>query len=161
VLLQDGGNISGSQTAQITLSNVLMADAANYSLMASNAFGTTNSLPASLTVIDPAIWGGPGNQTAQPGQVVVFRVTAGGTPPLSYQWRKNGSAIIGATDSSLSLNSVQSSDNAGYDVIVSNLFGSLTSAVATLFVNDALPDAFNPASGNSVFTLVPQADGHL
>jgi len=51
--LTDGGNISGSATSFLTLSNVAPASAGDYSLVLSNALGTTASAYAGLTVYSP------------------------------------------------------------------------------------------------------------
>jgi hypothetical protein len=68
---------------------------------------------------------------------VTFSVKASGTEPLSYQWRKGGSDISGATDSSYTITSVVMADAGSYDVVVSNSCGSVTSSAATLTVNKA------------------------
>jgi hypothetical protein len=68
------------------------------------------------------------------GQNATFTVTATGTPAPTYQWRKNGAAITGATSATLSLSNVQDADAGSYDVIVSNSAGSLTSTAAVLTV---------------------------
>ena len=49
--LADNGRISGSQSSTITISNLLFADAGNYVVAVANAFGSTNSQPALLTVV--------------------------------------------------------------------------------------------------------------
>ena len=49
---------------------------------------------------------------------------AGGTPPLTYQWRKAGASLTGATDASLIMTNVQAADLGSYDVVVSGPFGS-------------------------------------
>ncbi|HTG44559.1 MAG TPA: LamG-like jellyroll fold domain-containing protein, partial [Verrucomicrobiae bacterium] len=68
-----------------------------------------------------------------------FSVTASGTAPLSYQWRRGGVNLGGATASSFTLNPTsQATDNgAQFSVVVSNAIGSVTSVVATLTVNAA------------------------
>ena len=64
--------------------------------MITNVQGSVTSSPAILTVNVPAfVTTPPANQTVSPGSNVVFGVTAGGTLPLSYQWRFNGSNILG------------------------------------------------------------------
>jgi hypothetical protein len=68
------------------------------------------------------------------GDNVTFAVVAGGASPLSYQWRFNGTDIPTASGASLELTNVQLSQAGNYDVIVSNHYGSVTSAVATLMV---------------------------
>jgi hypothetical protein len=65
---------------------------------------------------------------------VTFSVSATGSSSLSYQWRKNGALIIGATNPTLSLPGVTSNDAGNYDVVVSNGLGSVNSSVAILTV---------------------------
>ncbi|HEU0110090.1 MAG TPA: immunoglobulin domain-containing protein, partial [Flavisolibacter sp.] len=67
-----------------------------------------------------------------------FSVVAEGSEPLSFQWRKNGTNIPGATASSYSIGSVSSGDAGNYDVVVTNACGSVTSTAATLTVNPPL-----------------------
>jgi len=77
-------------------------------------------------------------------------VAATGTAPLSYQWRKNGAAISGATSSSYTTPATISSDTgAQFTAVVSNTVGSVTSSAATLTVSAS---AALPAAG-SVVTL--------
>src|SRR5207249_6477338 len=49
----------------------------------------------------PSIATQPTNQTVTIGQTATFMVVAAGTAPLSYQWQENGTAISGASLSSL------------------------------------------------------------
>jgi hypothetical protein len=84
----------------------------------------------------PAITTQPANQAVTPGQSAAFSVTATGTAPLSYQWRKNGANLSGATASSYTTPATASSDNgAQFTVVVSNSTGSVTSSAATLTVS--------------------------
>jgi hypothetical protein len=73
------------------------------------------------------------------GASTTLSVQVASNPPPSYQWRKDGVDIDGATASTLELSNVQLSDAGDYDVVVSNEEGSVTSGTATLTV-DALPD---------------------
>jgi uncharacterized delta-60 repeat protein len=161
VNLSDGGNISGVQTSTLTLSNVLHADEGGYSVIISNGFGSLTSLVATLTVVDPCITSQPVSRNANPGDTVGLSVTAVGTAPLGYQWRKDGADVAGATTASLTLTNVQGADAGGYDVVVSNQFGTVTSAVALLTVNRATTDAFNPGTDGYVYSLAVQADGKI
>ena len=82
-----------------------------------------------------AISGGPQSTNVLEGSPVGFTVRAGGTPPLFYQWLRNGNAIPGATDRTYSLTSAKPSDHGStYSVVVSNLSTSATSSTATLGV---------------------------
>ena len=77
----------------------------------------------------------PAAQTVAVGQTVTFTVVATGTPPITYQWQKNGNAISGATSASYTTPAVTAADNeAKFIVVVSNSAGSATSSAATLTV---------------------------
>jgi hypothetical protein len=70
--------------------------------------------------------------------MATFTVAAAGTPPLSYQWRKNGVNIPAATATNYMTPATVASDNgAMFDVVVSNMAGSVTSAAATLTINSS------------------------
>ena len=94
----------------------------------------------------PRITTQPANQTVSVGQTAVFSVAATGTAPLQYQWRKNGSAITGATGSSYTTPATVSADTgSSFTVVVTNAAGSMTSNAATLTVTEA-------AAGTDVVT---------
>lgn len=90
------------------------------------------------TGVPPTIITQPSNESLNIGQNASFTVIATGTSPLSYQWKKNGVDITGATDATLNILNVQNSDAASYTVLVSNPYGSVLSAVATLAITGAL-----------------------
>ena len=92
----------------------------------------------SINSAAPSITLQPANQSVTAGQTATFTVAATGTAPLSYQWRKNGTAVAGATSSTYAMPSTTSSDNGSqFSVVVSNTAGSVTSAAATLTVSAA------------------------
>ena len=99
----------------------------------------------------PGITTQPANRTVAVGQSATFTVAASGTAPLSYQWRRNGGNISGATAASYTLASAQLADNgAVFDVVVTNSFGSATSNTATLTVTaNSLPSATITAPANN------------
>ncbi|PYT77503.1 MAG: hypothetical protein DMG40_23165, partial [Acidobacteria bacterium] len=61
--------------------------------------------------VGPAVTTQPANQTVTVGQTATFTVVATGTAPLSYQWKKNGAAISGATSASYTTPATTSADN--------------------------------------------------
>lgn len=69
------------------------------------------------------------------GETAEFKVTVISTEPLSYQWRRDGSPITGQTEDVLMIADVQLDDAGGYDVVIANLYGSITSRVAVLTVD--------------------------
>jgi hypothetical protein len=86
----------------------------------------------------PLIVTQPKDQSAVVGGSASFSVVAGGSQPLSYQWRLESNPLAGATTSVLTLTNVQSSDAGNYSVVVSNAFGTITSSNAILTVNLAV-----------------------
>ena len=83
----------------------------------------------------PLVTSNPLDQTVNVGQTATFSVTASGTAPLAYQWRRGGTAIAGATSSSYTTPATVAGDNnALFDVVVSNTAGSVTSSSARLTV---------------------------
>ena len=102
-----------------------------------NFQGIAESNPATLSVNDPpVITLLPIGGQADPGEPVTFVVEATGTEPLSYQWRKNGTDITDATNTSYAIGAVQESDEGVYDCVATNMADSATSDVAVLSVND-------------------------
>ena len=136
---KNGANIAGATAATLSLTNVQSSDAASYTVVVTNSAGSVTSNAATLTVnaatATPSITTQPQSLTVTTGQNASFSVVATGTPSPTYQWRKNGANIAGATAATLSLTNVQSSDAASYTVVVTNSAGSVTSNAATLTVS--------------------------
>ena len=162
VALTNGSNVAGATTASLTLTNVLGADAGGYSLVASNSFGSRTSVVATLTVKDPVITVPPLSQIHELGENATLSVTALGTATLGYQWWKNGAALIDQTAASLTLTNLLATDAGSYWVVVTSAYGSVTSSVALLTVNQATADVgFNPYADSDVLSLAVEADGKI
>ena len=150
---KDGVDLSGATSTTLSLTNVQSSNAGSYTVVVSNSAGTVTSNTATLTVnLPPTIVTQPQGQSATAGANVSFSVTASGTTPFTYQWRKEGTAISGATNSTFSLGNVQSGDAASYSVVVSNTAGSVTSNGAMLTVTAAVvaPTITSHPQGQSV-----------
>lgn len=80
----------------------------------------------------PIIQQQPIAQAATLGQSVTLFVSASGSAPFAFQWKKNGVAIAGATGMSYTINSFSDADIGSYTVTISNTAGSVTSQSATL-----------------------------
>ncbi len=87
----------------------------------------------------PAIVTQPASQSVNAGATAILSVTATGTAPLGYQWRRNNVDIPGATAATLTVTNVQSTNTGAYTVVVSNAVGSATSAIANLSLVAAVP----------------------
>ena len=77
----------------------------------------------------------PQGQTVSIGGIATFSVVATGSGALSYQWKKDGAVIAGATGSTYSVSNVQTADGGRYSVTVTDGAGSFTSNAATLGVS--------------------------
>ena len=102
-----------------------------------------------LTNDPPQITTHPVSATGTVGSTVSFGITARGTPPLDYRWQLNFTNIVGATNPVLTLTGLTPADAGLYRAVVTNLFGSATSTVATLTVV-ALPVITSQPQGTNV-----------
>ncbi len=137
---RNGASIAGA-TAQTytTPATTLADDGALYSLVATNAAASITSATARLSVqataVAPGIATAPESVTVSEGQVANFSVSATGTAPLAYQWRRNDADIAGATTATYATAATTAADNgARFSVRVSNAAGSVTSSEAVLTV---------------------------
>jgi hypothetical protein len=153
---KNGVNIAGAAASSYTTPVTTTSNSGStFDVVVSNTAGSATSNAATLTVnaavVAPTITTQPVNQTVTAGQTGTFSVLAAGTAPLSYQWQQNGVNIAGATASSYTT-PVTTTANSGstFDVVVSNMAGSVTSSAATLTVNPAPAPAIqlNSASIN-------------
>ncbi|HLP06863.1 MAG TPA: immunoglobulin domain-containing protein, partial [Opitutaceae bacterium] len=135
-----GADISGATSATYSIASAASGDAGTYTVVVTNSASSATSNGATLTVnaaatdTAPSITSQPASVTVAAGQSATFSVTASGTAPLSYQWRKDGASLSGATSASYSISSVAASDAGVYTVVVTNSAGSVTSNSATLAV---------------------------
>ncbi len=90
---------------------------------------------ARAQTVSPTITLQPRSQSVSLGANVAFRVTAAGTPPLSFQWLWNNAPAEAATNSTLALTNLALTQAGAYCAIVSNDGGSATSTVAVLTVD--------------------------
>src|SRR5258707_337675 len=136
-------SIAGATATSYTTPATTTADSGSaFAVVVTNTAGTVTSAAATLTVnaapVAPTITTQPGSQTVTAGQTATFAVVAGGTAPLSYQWRKNGVNIAGATAASYTTPTATTSDSGStFAVVVRNTVGTVTSSAATLTVNPA------------------------
>ncbi|MDP4275538.1 MAG: immunoglobulin domain-containing protein, partial [Bacteroidota bacterium] len=135
----DGGNISGSKTSTLTITNADNTYAGDYTCIVHSSCGgdvTTNKATLAFNPVT-TINSQPASQTVCAGSTVSFSVTATGAGTLTYQWQKGGSNISGATGSTLTLTNVASSDGGSYVCIVNSgtCPKAVNSAAAVLTVN--------------------------
>jgi alpha-tubulin suppressor-like RCC1 family protein len=173
------GSLYGSDSLAGALSRATGEDAGTYAI----TVGTLANANYAITLASvnftirgagtPTISSQPASANKTTGQSVTFSVTAASpdTGGLSYQWRKDGVAILSGTSASYTINSVATSDAGSFTVVVSNSINnglstsvaSTTSSAATLTVATALSIA-TPAAGlsgtaHSSFSLVVTGSG--
>jgi hypothetical protein len=143
--------IAGATNSSFTLHPVQSGDAGNYSVSVFDDNTSLASAEATLTVLSPpVITSQPASQSQLANTPAVFTVTAEGDEPITYQWRFGANAIPGATDSVLSLPSVQPSQAGTYRVEVTNPNGSTLSAEAVLTVRVPAIITQQPADTNAI-----------
>ncbi len=132
---KDGVPITGATVSTFTIPRAEAASAGDYDVVVSNAAGSVVSASALLSVVlPPVVTLPPAPVKAGVGHPVSFSVSASGSAPLSYQWRKDGAPIVGATASILSIASAEETRAGDYDVVVTNAAGSVWSSKARLSV---------------------------
>jgi hypothetical protein len=124
--------------------------------------------PAPLD-IKPMVVRQPQSRTNVVGSTVAFRVTATGTPLLTYRWLKDGDPlsdggrIAGASEGILTISDLQLTDAASYSVTITNTYGSTTSDPAGLVVETSPAILSQPqlvrVSGGGSATFSVQAAG--
>ncbi len=127
--LKDNAVISGNRAITLTLgqpSNAAISPG-------SQATFTLNILEDDVL---PSIQQQPASQIIETGQPVTFTASANGSPPLAYQWKKNGLPITGATTTSLTLPAVALSDAGAYLMTAANHHPAVPSTAAQLAVVD-------------------------
>jgi uncharacterized lipoprotein YddW (UPF0748 family) len=158
----DGTNIAGATASSYTVLNAQPTNEGDYSVVITNAVGSVTSSVVSLTVnIPPSIASQPQNQSVRIGKDATFLVTAGGTEPLSYQWRFHGTNLPGATQDEFIRFAAQPNHAGSYSVVLSNRAGSLISSNALLTVNPWSPVQFQSVTrrpdGRVQFTISGEA----
>jgi len=167
----NGVSIGAPDQSFLTISPATVDDAGNYDvvvtdLLASPPNGLKTSTSALLTVNNPLTATGPLDASVRIGGSHTFTVVAtGGTPPYSYNWKKNNVAIGAPSQSTYQIPTATLADSANYSVTVSDsASNSVNSATAFLSVVGPLSITSHPNSaarypGNSVTFSVGTSGG--
>ncbi len=154
------GSWTGERTNVLTIQYARKVNEGAYFVVVTNSVGSVTSAVATLMVLDPAIGAQPASQNIPPRGIAGLSVGALGTAPFRYQWRFGGNAITGATNSFVGV--YGAATNAGvYDVMVSNLYGSVTSTPGVVTVNMSAIDDWVPDANAIVHTTAVQPDGRV
>ena len=139
---KDDSSIRGATGSSYTIGSTSITDAGSYTVVVTNSVGSATSNAATLIVTPaaataPTITTQPSSSSVTAGSAASFSVAASGTATLTYQWRKDGTSISGATSSTYSISSTATSHAGSYSVVVTNSAGSAISNAATLTVTAA------------------------
>jgi hypothetical protein len=145
--LFDGEPIRGATNATLTLANVQPEQQGFYQVLVLNPSGAVTSSNAFLRILIPSriiaqplsliFANGSTNEATygETGSNATFAVSAISSSPLTYQWRRNGAPIGGATSHTLVINDVNLTHEGSYDVVITDNIGSVVSAPAQLIVS--------------------------
>lgn len=129
------GVATGSNSNSLSISNATLGSAGTYSCRITDGTTTINCNPFTLTVNEIVrITSQPSNQALNAGASASLSIAATGTAPISYQWYRNGTALSGATTSTLNLANVSTTDSGSYYCVVTNPGSSATSGTASLSI---------------------------
>jgi len=168
-----GQSVSAAQSISLTLTNILGADTAGYSIVLSNSSGSATSSVANLTVIDPWAFTQPVSLSRTASQSAAMTLGVFGATPFGFQWLQNGTNVIAPayasttqvgkqTLSTLSLTNLSGANAGTYQAIATNVWGSVTSSIAMLTIADPYIST-NPASqsvrggANVTLSVLPSA----
>jgi hypothetical protein len=145
--------LTGGTQASLVVNNVNVASQGSYDVVVKNLVNEVISGAVGLTVKVPvSITQQPVGRTANAGKPVTLVVAASGTAPFTYQWRKDGVAILtGGTQASYVISNLALSDEGSYDVVVNNPAGiAVSSNAAAVFVNNEVNITTQPQSPQPV-----------
>lgn len=159
-----GVDITGATAASYTINSVVAGDAGTYNVVIVGSCGTVTSNNATLVITaGTTINTQPASQVSCVGGSATFTVSASGSGTVTYQWKKNGADINGATSSSLVINPVAAGDAANYTVVVSSGCGNTESSTAALSITPATAITSQPADqtvcAGSPATFIVNASG--
>jgi sugar lactone lactonase YvrE len=136
----------------LVLNNVGGANTGEYDVVVSSPYGSvTSSVVTLLVLLPPTIVTQPQSQGVALGSNSALSLAATGTVPLDYQWYFDGAPLQGQTNTTLLLSAAAYSDAGSYNVVVANLYGSVTSAVAVLSVGFPPGITAQPMSQTNLF----------
>jgi sugar lactone lactonase YvrE len=149
----------------LRIASAAATNTGNYRVIVGNKYGSSTSAVVSVTVLPlPVIITPPATVAVAYGGTARLSVVAGGTPPLTYAWYARGAnPVPGGTNATLVLPNVGAADAGSYRVVVTDLYGSVTSQAANLLVGYPPSIVSQPvgllASAGAPFSLSVEAAG--
>lgn len=137
--MKDGEPIPNATNEVLDLHPLTGSDTGSYWLEASNEVGTNRSDIVTLVVNPAQILQQPRSATVAEGQSLTLAVAATGHLPLHYQWRKDGTNLVGADRNTFTISPARLADAGTYDVVIYDSLGTMVSDAAQVTVNLSPP----------------------
>ncbi len=137
--LKDGAFLPNATNASLPFLAIQPGQSGNYSIRIRNTIGTITGAVATVVVQSsaPGIITSPESRRFQSGRSAHLTVVAYGSPPLSFEWYRDGQSVSGQTNSIFFIDQAFKRDAGVYHAVVRNAFGTATSLMATLSVEDS------------------------
>lgn len=132
---RDGEAIPGAETPELIIKEAQLADAGSYTFSATNAAGMATSGAVRVTIMPPTpprFFSDLAAKLVEPGETVRLSIPNEASPPVRFQWHKNGSPLPGATGATLTIASFSAGDAGRYSLSLANPFGEVTSNQAEM-----------------------------
>ncbi len=162
----NGANLTGATNKSLVVTNVQLSHAGDYSVVATDSYGSITGATATLTVYQaPVMTQQPQSQIIALGGTASFTAAASGTLPMTFRWRRNGAGIITNTvNGNTNLFAAANvTTNGLYNVGIANVGGpavggaqSGLSSNAYLYVMAPPTNQAVNLGGNATFSTAPQ-----
>ncbi|MDF1575870.1 MAG: immunoglobulin domain-containing protein [Bacteroidales bacterium] len=144
--LSDGGNIIGSATNILVISNISLADMAVYTCVVSGDCGDQTTISRTLTVdTEISIITQPVTKSLCTGGTTSFSVEVTGSNP-AYQWQHNNVDIPGANSPTLNLAAADAADAGNYNCVITGSCNTEISNLASLVVHENVSIDLQPSA---------------
>jgi uncharacterized protein (TIGR02597 family) len=162
---RNGAPIAGATTNSFSIDSVQTTDSGTYTLVVTNAYGSSTATAVLQVTIPPTITAQPTNQAVNFGDAFSFSVSANGTPAPAYQWYHNDTEISGATNATFTKGNAQVADSGSYYVVITNIADEITSFEVTLTLAPQIlapPQSVTVLQGNNAaFSVTAQGSAPM
>lgn len=146
--------IQGATGQFYSLTNIQEADEGNYHVVVTNSVASATSTDAVLDVIDgiTSVVASVTPADAYLGQEIRFTVVHDGEGEITYQWRRNGNNISGATSATYVIPGATAAADGSYTVAVTNEVGTKVSNAVTLALQNPVVTIVTPPQSRTLLS---------
>jgi hypothetical protein len=172
----NGVELPDATNSSFFIDYLRLDDSGSYDVFVRNSAGPAFSAVAQVIVVEPPtiLTAPPSTYSTNAGSNVTFSVVLVGSPPLQFQWKRDGVDLPGANTATLSLSNLTLNDMAQYTLSISNPYGVATANVTLLVLvrpgvtNNPVPQtvvqggtAIFSATGGPIHPLLPMTNRWL